>query len=167
MARPPLRRRATYENIGSVVVPGDESSDPSHYCNPQQVGIDIEKATNGADADDPDATDVPLIQAGAPVAWTYVIRNDGNVTLRADQVQVTDSDSSVNPVFDPGSDNGDGLLSPGESWTYTAGGNALDLPDSADDRRTYDCSRMRPTWNLAHWLACHLRERGPGSDSRR
>ena len=52
-------RRATYENIGSVVVPGDESSDPSHYCNPQQVGIDIEKATNGADADDPDATDVP------------------------------------------------------------------------------------------------------------
>ena len=125
-------RRATYENIGSVVVPGDESSDPSHYCNPQRVGIDIEKATNGSDADDPDATDVPLIRPGDTVAWTYVVRNNGNVTLRADQVQVSDSDSSVTPIFDPGSDDGDALLSPGESWTYTAGGNALDLLEPAN-----------------------------------
>jgi hypothetical protein len=29
--------RNTYENTGTVTIPGDSDSDPSHYCNPEQT----------------------------------------------------------------------------------------------------------------------------------
>lgn len=47
--------------------------------------IDIEKATNGDDADLPTG---PQIKVGAPVTWTYTVTNIGNVPLR--DVTVTD-----------------------------------------------------------------------------
>ncbi|MDP6350564.1 MAG: hypothetical protein QGG58_12465, partial [Chloroflexota bacterium] len=40
--------------------------------------IDIEKATNGEDADDPTG---PLVPVGDAVTWTYVVTNTGNVEL--------------------------------------------------------------------------------------
>ena len=55
-------------------------SDPSHYTG-TAPGIDIEKFTNGVDADDPPG---PILAAGAvpaTVAWTYVVRNTGNVAI--------------------------------------------------------------------------------------
>ena len=48
--------------------------DPSHYYGVAAPAIDIEKATNGQDADTPTG---PTIQAGADVTWTYVITNTG------------------------------------------------------------------------------------------
>ncbi len=47
-------------------------------------GIDIEKATNGVDADDGFG---PIIPLDDPVIWTYVVTNTGNTTL--DDVSVS------------------------------------------------------------------------------
>ena len=47
--------RPTYSNLGTVQARQLTDSDPSHYCNPPAPAIDIEKATNGVDADDPNA----------------------------------------------------------------------------------------------------------------
>ena len=65
---------------------GLEATDPSHYCNPPEPAITIEKATNGIDADDPNAGDAPQIGIGNLVTWTYVVTNTGNVPFTFDQV---------------------------------------------------------------------------------
>lgn len=98
-------------------------------------GIDIEKHTNGADADDPDGLDVPEIAPDGTVTWTYYVTNTGQVPFTFDQVAVTDDNGTpgdtsddFTPTFEPSSDAGsDGILSPGETWTYTATGTAQDL----------------------------------------
>jgi hypothetical protein len=74
----PLRR--TYENVGTVFVPGDSDSDPSHYCNPPP-GVDIEKSTNGFNADDANGGDVPVLNPGDSVTWTYEVSNTGVVSI--------------------------------------------------------------------------------------
>ncbi|NNF63452.1 MAG: hypothetical protein HKN07_04260 [Acidimicrobiia bacterium] len=125
----PSDPRPAYENMGMVEgTTGDgtvvDDIDPSHYCNPPGTpDIDIEKATNGNDADDPFGVDVPVIAPGDPVTWTYVVTNTGDVDIV--DVDVTD-DQGVVPVFS-GGDDGDGILNPGEMWTYAAGGVAEDL----------------------------------------
>ncbi|ADI74493.1 conserved repeat domain protein [Methanohalobium evestigatum Z-7303] len=48
--------------------------------------IDIEKYTNGQDADNPSG---PLVQIGTQVTWTYNVTNTGNVNLT--DVNITDS----------------------------------------------------------------------------
>lgn len=80
--------------------------------------IGIEKATNGVDADTPTG---PAITVGDPVTWTYVVTNEGGVPLS--DVTVTD-DQGVVPVYQSG-DDGDGVLEPGEAWTYSATGTAV------------------------------------------
>jgi len=113
--------RETYRNIGVVTVPGAQGEDPSHYCNVPTPGIVIKKYTNGFDADNPDNRDVPQLQPGAVVTWTYVVTNTGNITFAQASVVVTDSQPGVVPVLVTASDNPrDSLLSPGESWTYVA-----------------------------------------------
>ncbi|MCB0095743.1 MAG: choice-of-anchor E domain-containing protein [Caldilineaceae bacterium] len=57
------------------------------YGNP---AIDIEKSTNGADADLPPG---PYIPMGDPVTWEYVVTNTGDMTLT--DVTVTDSQGVV------------------------------------------------------------------------
>lgn len=74
--------------------------------------IDIEKATNGEDADTPTG---PEILVGDPVNWTYVVENTGDVTLN--NVTVTD-DQGVT-VTCPQT-----TLLPGASMTCTASGIA-------------------------------------------
>ncbi|MFW6195121.1 MAG: DUF7507 domain-containing protein, partial [Chloroflexota bacterium] len=51
----------------------------------EEPAIDIEKATNGEDADEPTG---PEIAVGDPVNWTYVVTNTGDVALT--DVSVTD-----------------------------------------------------------------------------
>ena len=123
--------RNTYENVGTVVVPGADDTDPTHYCNPANPAIDIETSTNGVDGDAPDDPAVPILPIATPANWVYIVRNDGNVTFSLDAVEVTDSHPGVTPVFDPNSDDGDGLLSPGEHWRFDASNPALDLDDAA------------------------------------
>jgi hypothetical protein len=87
--------------------------------NPGTPAIDIEKATNGVDADDP--ASAPLIPVGATVTWTYVVTNLGTVTLS--NVAVTDN--QLGPVNCPLSS-----LAPagetGSSMTCTAVGTAVE-----------------------------------------
>lgn len=135
---------------GTVTAPGVQDEDPAHYCNPALPGIVIKKFTNGADADNPNGPDVPMIRVGDAVTWTYVITNTGNIAFALAEVSVTDNQAGVTPLFDPQSDDGDQLLSPGEVWRYLATGVALDLQiaqnvtivsgcgfDDAGDRNTY------------------------------
>src|SRR5262249_26245005 len=72
-----------YTNVGTVtaqsVLTGTAvtASDPSNYFG-VQGGIDIEKSTNGVDAD---AAPGPFIPVGSPVTWTYRVTNTGNSDL--------------------------------------------------------------------------------------
>ncbi len=139
--------RATYRNIGQVTVPGATSSDPSHYCNTPNPGIKIKKLTNGADANDSNGSDVPQIMPGAPVTWTYIVTNTGDITFSLAQVQVADNQPGVTPVWVPSSDTGnDQLLSPGETWRYQATGIAQNLKTtSAGVNTELGCNPTRTT----------------------
>ena len=75
-------------------------------------GIDIEKATNGQDADNPTG---PQIVVGDPVTWTYVVTNTGTAPLS----NVSVSDSDLGAVTCPKTS-----LAPSESMTCTANGTA-------------------------------------------
>jgi len=105
-----------YANLGTATgtppVGNDVSDeDPSHYFG-AEPSIDIEKSTNGQDADIPTG---PIITVGDPVNWQYVVHNTGNVELTG--VTVTD-DQGVT-VSCP-----QNTLDPDESMTCTASGVA-------------------------------------------
>ena len=121
--------RPTYENIGQVTVPGVTASDPSHYCNPAPgPGITIQKRTNGFDANGPNDADVPQLQPGATVTWTYLVTNTGNISFPLASVVVTDSQPGITPTIVTTSDaNGDGFLAPGETWLYQVTSKAQNL----------------------------------------
>jgi hypothetical protein len=120
-----------YGNVATVTgtdpigqTPSD--SDPSHYFGVNSA-IDIEKATNGNDADLPTG---PLVAAGSTVTWTYRVTNPGNVPLsnvvvRDDNGTPANPTDDFSPTFVGGDANGNGLLEPGETWLYTATGTAL------------------------------------------
>ncbi len=111
-----------YANLGTTegtapdgTVVADE--DPSHYIGveeppPSEPAIDIEKATNGEDADEPTG---PWIVAGDPVEWTYVVTNTGDVDL-SDVTVVDDQGVAVTCPQD--------TLAVAESMTCTANGTA-------------------------------------------
>ncbi|MCB0104862.1 MAG: hypothetical protein KDE53_03120, partial [Caldilineaceae bacterium] len=122
-----------YTNIGVVSIPTASASDPSSYCGPLPgPNIDIIKYTNGFDANDPDGTDVPVIGAGQPVTWTYVITNTGSVTIPESDITITDNVVGViTAITDKG--DGDALLAPGEVWQYQAVGTAIDLANPPAD----------------------------------
>lgn len=78
-----------YANLATVTgnsACGDvRDQDPSHYHTTCRPAIDIEKWTNGVDAD---VAPGPHIRAGEPVTWTYIVENTGTEALTA--VTVTD-----------------------------------------------------------------------------
>jgi len=105
-----------YANTGTVTATDPASgtptdSDDSHYFGVDS-GIDIEKATNGTDADTPTG---PFVPVGDPVTWTYVVTNTGNSTL----VEVGVADNILGTVSCPGD-----TLVPGATMTCTANGTA-------------------------------------------
>ena len=82
------------------------------------AGIDIEKFTNGDDADAPTG---PSIALGDPVTWTYEVTNTGSVWLSS--ISVTDNQlGTITNLVDDG--DGDSVLQPGETWIYEASGTA-------------------------------------------
>ncbi|NLF03197.1 MAG: hypothetical protein GX601_19710, partial [Anaerolineales bacterium] len=108
---------ATVDNTAVVTGSSGQSDSASasteYLCSIRPVpAIDIEKATNGEDADTPTG---PYIPVGDPVIWTYVVTNTGNVPLS--DVVVTD-DQGVS-VTCPKT-----TLAVGESMTCTGSGIA-------------------------------------------
>ena len=105
-----------YANIGTVVGldPRVTDSDPSHYFGVAGGGpaIDIEKATNGFDADQPTGPQIPV---GDPITWTYVVTNTGTAMLRG--ISVTDD--VLGAIGCPAT-----VLDVGASMTCTATGSA-------------------------------------------
>ena len=92
-----------YENMGTATgTPVDEDGepvvdeqgnpptppvgeDPSHYFGTGLASVNIEKATNGQDAD---SAPGPILSTGDAVTWTYLVINDGQLNLT--NVVVTD-----------------------------------------------------------------------------
>lgn len=115
---------ACYCNVGLVIASPPEGgavtdSDPSHYCAEEVPGvaaIDVEKSTNGEDAD---VAPGPSLFEGDNVQWSYVVTNTGDVTLTG--VTVTD-DQGVT-VTCPGGQPFE--LAPGESKTCLGNGTAI------------------------------------------
>ena len=82
-----IAQEGQYANLGTTEGTAPDGAivtdeDPSHYIGElppdDEPAIDIEKATNGEDADTPTG---PWIVEGDPVEWTYVVTNTGNVDL--------------------------------------------------------------------------------------
>jgi hypothetical protein len=120
--------------VGPGGVSGGGTASGKDFDNAvKQPGIDIEKLTNGVDA--PTEATAVLIAPGAPVTWTYKVTNTGNVPFTKSQVVVTDDNGTPSntaddftPTLVASSDVGnDGILSPGEMWTFTASSTAQNL----------------------------------------
>jgi len=95
-------------------------ADPSHYFG-AMPGIDIEKFTNGQQADTPSG---PVIQAGDLVHWTYQVSNTGNVPLAGIPTSVVDSNEGVANYVMGDADN-DLLLDINEVWQFEIFGAAI------------------------------------------
>ena len=67
-------------------VPGTQAQVFDQNCQAVGPAVDIEKSTNGEDAD---SAPGPTLNVGDPVTWTYVVRNSGTTQLTG--VAVTDS----------------------------------------------------------------------------
>ncbi len=96
----------------------DVTSSESSHSFGFVSGIDVEKSTNGDDADDAPGVVIPV---GDQVTWTYAVTTAGNVAVR--QVVLVD-DQGVVPTFTGGDVDGDSQLDPTETWTYEATGTA-------------------------------------------
>jgi hypothetical protein len=79
--------------------------------------ISIEKATNGEDAD---SAPGPVVPAGDPIAWTYIVTNTGTETLY--DITVTDDDTDGAPITCTGQTNGEITLDAGASIECSASG---------------------------------------------
>lgn len=89
-----------------------EDKDPSH-CYGLRVHVDLEKHTEGVDADLPPG---PSMLTGAPVTWTFHVTNDGEVDLYGIQV-VDDVEGLITCPKD--------FLTVGESMMCTATGTMI------------------------------------------
>jgi uncharacterized repeat protein (TIGR01451 family) len=104
-----------YANLGTATaqLPAGgtvTATDLSHYFGNV---IDLQKATNGQDADLPPG---PVVAVGSPIAWTYVVTNLGSDPLT--NIAVTDSQGVT--VTCPGT-----TLAGGAALTCTAAGTAV------------------------------------------
>ncbi len=86
------------------------------------AGIDIEKSTNGEDADTGDG---PLIAVGGNALFEYLVSNTGNTALGAvvvidDNGTTSDATDDFSPALVDGDSDADGLLDTDETWRYQA-----------------------------------------------
>jgi hypothetical protein len=95
---------------------GENEPDIDAGYFPLQASVDIEKATNGQDADTPEQSVIVFVPTDdnrqptgeATVTWTYVVTNTGNTTL-VDLEVVDDQEGMVGTIAS---------LAPGESETF-------------------------------------------------
>ena len=104
----PAHRDHGDAEVGEAV-PGQPFKIFDTNCQPTGPSIDIEKFTNGEDADNPPG---PQILVGDPVTWTYVVKNTGTVPLTG--IVVTDQPPATINC------NGQTTLALGASMTCTA-----------------------------------------------
>ncbi|MDJ0839356.1 MAG: hypothetical protein QNK37_22750 [Acidobacteriota bacterium] len=86
-------------------------SDWSHYKGIGNSAIDLEKHTNGHDADQAPG---PYLQNGKTVTWTYEVTNTGNTRLTDIYVTDEEEDKTFGPIE----------LGPDQSHTFTLEGRA-------------------------------------------
>lgn len=98
----------------NTLEPGEETPTETTPIPPQvgEPAVDIEKATNGLDAD---AAPGPMVMVGGPVLWTYVVTNTGDVELTGVTV-VDDMGTPADPSDDVTVLQGV-TLAPGEQTT--------------------------------------------------
>ena len=124
-----------YTNTGTVdAVPVDSggvsvgapviSSDPSNHFGASPA-IEIQKATNGQDADTSPGV---FIAVGDTATFTYQVTNTGNAEFDAisvidDNGTPADSSDDFLATFVSGDTDLNGFLSPGETWAYDAPSN--------------------------------------------
>lgn len=95
-------------------------------------GLAVAKQTNGLDATHADDPDVPVIAPGAPVTWTYLVTNTGQVPFDIAQVSVTDSvEGAVTEISEKRNGNSNNSLEPGEVWVYRKVGVARTLSNES------------------------------------
>jgi len=100
-------------NVGTVTVGDPRSGDGSGQL---QDSDDAVVEVLAADAAITKTADRVLVSPGTAVTYTYVATNPGDVPL----TQVSVVDDKCSPVeFVSGDADSDGLLDPGEAWTYT------------------------------------------------
>ena len=119
-----------YANTGKILgfgvisqTPANDT-DPSHYLAPVAAPhINVEKATNGVDADLP--ADAVVVAPGSTVTWTYVVTNDGNAPL-FDVALADDLEGIIDLATCTRSDQGDptAMLPAGVSITCSLTGTA-------------------------------------------
>src|SRR4051794_7074614 len=61
---------------------------------------------------------------GTPASYTYRVYNSGSSGVSG----IALADTSCSPISDPTGDNGDGILNPGETWTYSCSTTLTDPP---------------------------------------
>ena len=126
-----------YVNIGTVTAGSVSDEDQSGYTNPQESqpenpGIDIEKFTNGENADT--LAEAAQIIAGEKVAWTYEVTNTGNVAFDKADIQVTDDrEGTITNIVQKLNGDQDNILAPGETWVYQETGIAQKLTGAASE----------------------------------
>jgi hypothetical protein len=127
-----VARAGQYENRAVAAGVGVLSNTPvtattiSHYfaavVPPPTPAIAVVKLTNGQFAPTPTG---PTVFVGSNVTFTYLVSNPGQVPLH-NVTLVDDAGTSglvaddFRPTFVGGDANGNALLDPGETWTYTA-----------------------------------------------
>lgn len=107
---------------------------PTVGANGLTAAIDIEKATNGVDAD---MAPGPSLSIGSSVEWTYVVTNTGEATLHS----VTVTDDMIDFICEIG------ILEPGDSYTCTAIGSVESgqYANLGTVTGEYDCTRVSDT----------------------
>ena len=114
-------------------------TDPSHYFG-MILSIDIEKSTNGEDAD---SAPGPILNLSDNVTWTYVVNNTGNVNL----TDVYVVDDIIGLIAGPIT------LGAGENQTFNITGTAVlgQYQNNVISNGTYNGTEVNDT-DLSHYL---------------
>jgi uncharacterized repeat protein (TIGR01451 family) len=119
-----------YANIGTATAADAlglsvTDTDPSHYFGfVNEITVEKSTAGVGVTAQDADLPPGPNLPVNSAVTWTYVVSSSAtaspisNLRLTDDQL----GEITTPPAGDTGND---GILSPGEIWTYTVTGTTV------------------------------------------